>query len=731
MNSTATNLNRYWFLDSVAGWREAFLDGLEPTTPDGDLVLDALPGSASLLLDATQQAAEFKCPTALCSDGRGNLLVVDAALNRVKRIDMARSTVTTLPAIGEKGAAPRELFEPRGIAVLPSGSIVISDTRNHHIKIFSSPMYALLQDWGANNALGQPAQGNGHKMFRFPWTVAVGDCNSIYVVDRGNRRIQKIQADGTWQYEFSETGWVSPTRLALGPDGLIALVDAGTNSVAVIAPGITQLLSGVDNPQSFAVDTGARVYVGDGDGLMHLFVPDPNRPNRYELAGAGMTGFDGAIVDLAWDSTYGLLAIVAETSNGRQQRLWTINPNGAPVRTGTYISQPLDSNISNCQWHRVLLNASVPDGTSIQIDSFTAEAPPDPVSQVTDPAFNQWKLCVKAGNDNPDCLVQSSPGRYLWLRLTFNSNGLNSPELRSMKVFYPRVSYLQYLPAVYQEDEKSRPFLERFLSIFQSEFDYLDRKIDRIWQLFNPGSIPAKDLNWLASWLAVVVNPAWSESKLRSMLKNAFQAQCMRGTVAGLTQAISDYVGVQAVIVEHFQMRRLPVLSGGASLEGLSSGSPVVAAYAGTWQYGIQLWSSDFYKRLQLTSNSQIGDFQLVSDPAPDVEPANWDAHQFTVLFLASPYGSGDVEQQISQLVEREKPVHTQANICPLLPRFRIGVQSTIGTDSVVGGISYLVLNQLATLGYDSILGCSKEELKLRQVGIAPHPRVGLSSLLS
>ena len=135
----------------------------------------------------------------------------------------------------------------------------------------------------------------------------------------------------------------------------------------------------------------------------------------------------------------------------------------------------------------MLLNASVPDRTSIQIDSFTAEAIPDLASPLTDPLYNQWKRCVIAGKDNPDCLVQSGPGRYLWLRLTFNSNGSDSPELRSLKVFYPRVSYLQYLPAVYQEDENSRLFLERFLSIFQSEFDDLDRKIDGIWQLFNPG----------------------------------------------------------------------------------------------------------------------------------------------------------------------------------------------------------------------------------------------------
>ena len=77
MNPLTTNLDRYWFLDNVAGWRQAFLEGLELTSPDGDLVLDALPGSATLLLDPTQQAAEFKCPTALCSDGRGHLFIVD------------------------------------------------------------------------------------------------------------------------------------------------------------------------------------------------------------------------------------------------------------------------------------------------------------------------------------------------------------------------------------------------------------------------------------------------------------------------------------------------------------------------------------------------------------------------------------------------------------------------------------------------------------------------------
>ena len=708
--------DRYWFLDQIAGWREAFRQGLELTVPDGNLILDPSPGAAALLLDAEIQASEFACPSALATDGCGHVFVIDTATNLIKRIDLERGSVETLLAMGGKGSGPREFREPRGIAALPSSGIVVSDTGNHHIKIFLPPAYALVQDWGANDVLNQPSPGDGRKMFRWPWDVAVDACYAVYILDRGNRRIEKISADGTWQNEFANETFVNPIRMAVGPEGAVAVVDAGSNQVIVIASGSRQFITGVDKPRSVAFGANEKIYVGDAEGLIHVFEPAAKSENSYRNIGAGTTDFSGEIVDLVWDSNYGLLAIVAEKFNGRRQRVWKINPNGAPVSTGRFITQALDSKIPNCQWHRVLLNAQVPNGTSIQIESFTKDTinPDDRDGQVKDPDFNQWKFCVKAGDSNPDCLVQSGTGRYLWLRLTLNSNGLESPELRSIKAFYPRTSYLQYLPAVYQEDEESRQFLERFLSIFQSEFDEFDRLIDRLWQLFNPGSTPEKDLKWLAGWLALVVNPDWPEAELRSMIKDAFQTYLQRGTVAGLQKAIRDYVGVDAGIVEHFRLRQLPLLSIAGSVEG-----------------GVRLWSPDFYKRLQLDANSQIGSFQLVSKPEPRVEALSWGAHQFTVFFAANPYGFDDTERQVTQVVEREKPAHTQHTICPVFPRFRIGVQATIGTDSVVGGISYLVLNRLSTLGYDSILGCSQQEQKLRELGLTPRPVVGRSSLLS
>jgi hypothetical protein len=76
-------------------------------------------------------------------------------------------------------------------------------------------------------------------------------------------------------------------------------------------------------------------------------------------------------------------------------------------------------------------------------------------------------------------------------------------------------------------------------------------------------------------------------------------------------------------------------------------------------------------------------------------------------------------------VVEREKPAHTEATICPVFPRFRVGVQARVGVDTAVGAVSHLVLNRLATLGYDTILACSQEERTLRALGSGVRPVVG------
>jgi phage tail-like protein len=711
MKSPTARHDRYWLLDSVAGWQKESLDHLHLTPTDGNLVLDSLPGTASLLLDAATQNLAFKRPTAISSDSFGNVFVADAALSVVKCIDFQRGSVESLPTIGGKGSAPREFSEPSGVATMPSGAVVISDTGNHHIKMFSAAAFALLGDWGASDSLLQPGPGEAPNAFNRPWAVAADEHGAIYVVDRGNRRIKKRSASGDWQIEIDARVLKNPTRLAVGPGDQIAVVDIGSDTVLVTLSGIWRPLQALGKPRSVAFDVEGKIYVGDRDGLIQVFVPDTQEESGYRNVGAGVTGLDGEIVDLIWNPSHGLIAIIHESLDSHCWRLWKINPAGSPVKTGTFTTQTLDSKIIPCQWHRVVLDADVPEGTTIQIESSTAARSSSEMEAIES---SQWTVCLRSRDPNPDCLVQSGPGRFLRLRLTFSSNGLKSPELRSLKVFYPRTSYLQYLPAVYQEDEESRLFLERFLSIFQTDFDRLDHQIDRLWQLFNPSSARSEHLRWLAAWFALVLNPDWPESKLRSMIKSAFHSHRIRGTVAGLKQAIEDYAGVEANIIEHFQLRRWPRLS-----------------QAGTSQGDVRLWGRDFYQSLQLGCFSNIGSFRLVSSPEPDAEVLTWGAHQFTVCFLANPNNFEDVWRQVDRVVEREKPAYTRATIYPVFPRFRIGLQATLGIDTVVGGFSALVLNRVASLGYDSILGGSKEEEKFRVSGLTLRPAVGRSSRLS
>jgi phage tail-like protein len=267
---------------------------------------------------------------------------------------------------------------------------------------------------------------------------------------------------------------------------------------------------------------------------------------------------------------------------------------------------------------------------------------------------------------------------------------------------------------VYQDDRSSRSFLERFLALFQSEFDALDRRIDRMWLQFDAASVERPWLLWLSDWVGLVTDPEWSEAQLRERIKYAYATHLIRGTPAGLKRAISDYTGVRASVLEHFRLREWTVLANSqAALDGSR-----------------RLWSPGIYGQWQLDVYSRLGEFQLVSTPEPGIEPFYWGAHRFTVFFNAEAADVDDVLKRVMTIVEREKPAHTQADYCPVLPRMRVGRQSMVGVDTRVGGVSALTLGHMSTLGYDSVLGCSPPELAMRSVAAAPRPRLGVSTLL-
>src|SRR5438094_635496 len=109
MNPPAAN-NQYWLLNSVTGWgKGAHLRGLLENA-DGSLTLQTLPGEAQPF--GPDLAGKVTCPAALARDECGQTYVLDAAADRIVRIEPS-GQVQTIADFGGPGSEPRQLRTPR------------------------------------------------------------------------------------------------------------------------------------------------------------------------------------------------------------------------------------------------------------------------------------------------------------------------------------------------------------------------------------------------------------------------------------------------------------------------------------------------------------------------------------------------------------------------------------------------------------------------------------------
>jgi phage tail-like protein len=678
---------QFLLLTPQPGWRGK-TDGLTADSA-GALGLDPLPGDAGPV--AALASLSEKAPVALAMRGEGPLHVLCDVDGRIHVAPAGCVTqITALHGVGGWGWDDRGFEDPQDLALLPHGGLAVADAGAGAVKVFSPYPYALLGVW---RGLGRPTRLAADS----PWR--------LWVLDAEGGRVLGLDRDG--QIVRTLEGLTAPTAIA-ALDGAVAVLDGETVKVfasgsdepvkAGVAAGATALSFG---PQGF-------LYAGAGGGLVYVFAPDGS--GGWRAAGIGVLGQAATIGRLIWSGGEDLIALVTPEGQVTAQ-VWRIGAAAAFVRAGEFLSEELDSGVAHCVWHRIALDADMPEGTSIavQTQSYDVAGGSAPSDLVAPPI-------VLSGDAN-DCLVQGGSGRYLKLTLTLRGNGSVTPVLRGVRIWYPRDGWLSALPAVFQEDPQSAVFLSRFLAIFQTTFDGFDEAVDDIWMLFDPRSTPAAWFDWLAAWLALPINPYWTDAQRRAVLRNAYQTYRIRGTPSGLEQLISDYAGVSARLVEHFRLRQLIVLP--------DTGTGAVATGTG------RLWSRDAYRRLQRGVYSEVGMFKLAGEPEPGMEPLAWGANQFSVFFDAEPVTVAETRKQVAAVVEREKPAHTQASYRPVFPRMRVGVQATLGVDTRVGEAGQAILGTISTLSYDAVLAASPVLRALPPRRAATAPRLGLDTRLA
>ena len=214
-------------------------------------------------------------------------------------------------------------------------------------------------------------------------------------------------------------------------------------------------------------------------------------------------------------------------------------------KDGSYTFGLLDSGQVECIWHRVVIDAYIPENASISLSFRGSDDGTTFVHEGRATLKDAERDALIMGPDKGEI-----KGRFIEVTVHLHREGIESPMLTQILIYYPRTSYLRYLPAAFQEDEASRRFLERFLAIFESDLQESEELISKIPAFIDPFSAPAGFLPWLAEWLALDLYELMGERN-REYLAKAVELYKWKGTARGLKSLAETLTGRRCCVREY------------------------------------------------------------------------------------------------------------------------------------------------------------------------------------
>ena len=245
--------------------------------------------------------------------------------------------------------------------------------------------------------------------------------------------------------------------------------------------------------------------------------------------------------------------------------------------SGVYISAPFDSLQRGTVWHRLRMDFSLPASANCRLKIYCSDTPEIKIPSLE----NNGNMSVDINHylsdteldvgrkidifdyigaksyDNPaDILLYDFKGRYLWLCLEITSYDAVPVYINSLKLEFPQVTFLDYLPEIYRKSEPPDSFLTRFIGIFQSIYVDLEDEIDFVPLKFDADRTSKDFLNWMADWLSVKDAALWGEKRLRKLIKDSVKIYKMKGTKRAVSKIVQEYIGIEPIIIEQFDVKK-------------------------------------------------------------------------------------------------------------------------------------------------------------------------------
>jgi phage tail-like protein len=604
--------------------------------------------------------------------------------------------------LAEAGAG-RPLADPWGSfggLALPTGFAVDADGNAYFIDAAACRLKRLRVCCAEPDTLGCIGGcGADARQFQAPVGLAINVRGDLLVADRGNKRVQVFTIKGLALRSIWQRPDWDPFDIVIGHECAAFVSDTAGGLIHVFdAAGCWRRSWQTPAPTHLAMDREGSIYVVEKGSLA---------VRVYDQTGKLLK------VVTRVDEVERLFCPLPETAVRAAALAGIVLAEKPPVfeKEGRAWIGPLDSNTYQCEWHRVELRGYVPEGGSVHVETFTSEAEKSKEEILAAPD-ERWKtnaIDSVIGAAPWDCLILSPRGRFLWLRLTLTGEGNSTPSLGAIRVDYPRITSIEFLPAVFQQPEQSRDFLNRVLSVMDRLRGGTDAVVDGWPSYLGPLSTPEAFLVWLAGWLGMALSNQWPIGKRRKLLEAAPVLYRERGKAAGLAKHLEIFLGRAPTILEHFRLRRF--------------------AFTGSARVGdVRLFGKAVAARLQLGENSTIGDFQLLDTGDPAVDAFSEYAHRFTVVI---PRKLTEAElRAVNRIVELSKPAHTLGTVVVGDGRLIIGRQSFVGVDTLIGPYPDGVELGSGALGQGTVLSASSEESRPPAWRLGRGNRIGSGTVL-
>jgi sugar lactone lactonase YvrE len=226
--------------------------------------------------DGIATSALLDGPFGVTADTSGNLYVADSRNHRIRRVDAATGRITTFVGTGEgsfggddTSAVEARLSLPAGLAFDPANNLYIADASNHRVRRVDAVTGRIATIAGTGEAgYGGDGVPATTATLQTPFGVAVDAVGNVYIADRGNNRVRRVDAAGE-----------------------ITTV-AGTGEAGYGGDGMPSTAALLDAPSGVAVDASGNVYVADTNNHRVRRV-DAVTGIIATVAGTGEGGFNG------------------------------------------------------------------------------------------------------------------------------------------------------------------------------------------------------------------------------------------------------------------------------------------------------------------------------------------------------------------------------------------------------------------------------------------------------